>query len=259
MVFVADDADSPGAVAARTHFTGLYSLPAAGGVPVKIVDNKDTLPGLDASATYSVDGMALDGGLLAFSASDSNNNYGVYVIKEDGSGPIVRVLGTGDKLEDGRTVTVTGLLAGGFSQGKIAVTVIVDFPNGGALGIYVATPGPAFFAGETALSNGAYYLSFSTGHYFGYFSYLDNPSYIYHFDLGYEYVFDADDGKSGVYLYDFASKSFFYTSPGFPFPYLYDFTLKAVLYYYPNTGESGHYTTDPRYFYNFATGKIITK
>ena len=115
-----------------------------------------------------------------------------------------------------------------------------------------------FFTGEAALSGGAYYLSFSNGDYFGYYSYLSNPRYIYHFDLGYEYWFDADDGKSGVYFYDFASSSFFYTSPTFPFPYLYDFKLNAVLYYYPNTKSAGHYTTGPRYFYNFATNQIIT-
>ncbi len=118
---------------------------------------------------------------------------------------------------------------------------------------------PAFFIGEAALANGVYYLQFPNGDYFGYYSFLSDPNYIYHFDLGYEYVFDAADGHGGVYLYDFASKTFFYTSPGFPFPYLYDFTLNAVLYYYPKNGSAGHYTTNPRYFFNFATGKIITK
>ena len=73
-------------------------------------------------------------------------------------------------------------------------------------------------------------------------------------------MFDAADGKSGVYLYDFASKTFFYTSPAFPFPYLYDFSLNTVLYYYPDPNNAGHYNTDGvRYFYDFATGKIITK
>ena len=120
-------------------------------------------------------------------------------------------------------------------------------------------PAPEFFSGETALSNGVYYLAFSTGRYFGYFSYLADPHYIYHFDLGYEYVFDANDNKSGVYFYDFKSGHFFYTSPTFPFPYLYDFTLKTVLYYYPDPKNAGHYNTNgTRYFYNFATGKIIT-
>ena len=116
-----------------------------------------------------------------------------------------------------------------------------------------------FFTGEASLGNGAYYLSFSDGNYFGYYSYLTNPRYIYHYDLGYEYWFDANDDKDGIYFYDFASKTFFYTSPTFPFPYLYDFSLNTVLYYFPNPKSAGHYTTGPRYFYDFATGKIITK
>ena len=126
------------------------------------------------------------------------------------------------------------------------------------------TTGPTlpstFFAGEAALANGVYYLAFSNANYFGYYSYLSNSNYIFHFDLGYEYCFDAGDGHNGVYLYDFASNDFFYTSPSFPFPYLYDFNLNAVLYYYPDPNNAGHYNTSGvRYFYDFATGKIITK
>ena len=117
----------------------------------------------------------------------------------------------------------------------------------------------SFFAGQVALSNGVYYLSFANGNFFGYYAYLSDPRYIYHFDLGYEYVFNAADGQGGVYLYDFKSGHFFYTSPTFGFPYLYDFTRKAVLYYYPNATVPGHYTTNPRYFYDFGTGTIITQ
>ncbi len=120
-------------------------------------------------------------------------------------------------------------------------------------------PRPPFFSGEVSVGNGVYYLQLPGGTPFGYYSYLADPRYIYHFDLGYEYLFDAADGKGGVYLYDFKSGSFFYTSPGFPFPYLYDFSLNAVLYYYPDAGTPGRYTTNPRYFYNFLTGQIITK
>ena len=98
------------------------------------------------------------------------------------------------------------------------------------------------------------------GNYFGYYSFLSDSAYIYHFDLGYEYVLDANDGNDGVYLYDFASSTFFYTSPTFPFPYLYDFTLNKVLYYYPDPNNPGHYNTNGvRYFYDFGTGQIITK
>ncbi len=119
---------------------------------------------------------------------------------------------------------------------------------------------PTFFTGQASLGSGAYYLSFTNGNYFGYYSYLADPHYVYHFDLGYEYVFDAADGHRGVYFYDFESNGFFYTSPTFPFPYLYDFSLNTVLYYYPNPSQAGHYNTNGyRFFYDFGNGQIITK
>ena len=118
---------------------------------------------------------------------------------------------------------------------------------------------PPFFNNEVSLGEGVYYLKLSDGTPFGYYSTLALPDYIYHFDLGYEYVFNANDGNDGIYLYDFASSTFFYTSPSFAFPYLYDFTLKTVLYYFSDLANPGHYTSDPRYFYDFGTGQIITK
>ncbi len=117
---------------------------------------------------------------------------------------------------------------------------------------------PPFFSGEAALSNGVYYLAFPNGNIFGYYTYVFFP-YLYHFDLGFEYFFDAQDSAKGAYLYDFASGSFFYTSPSFPFPYLYDFKLNAFLYYFPDTNNPGRYTSNPRFFYNFNTGQVITK
>jgi hypothetical protein len=123
--------------------------------------------------------------------------------------------------------------------------------------VATVTGHPAFFAGEDYLGGGVYYLQFSNGNPFGYYNYEYFPV-LYHYDLGFEYVLDAKDGYSGVYLYDFASSHWFYTSPSYPFPYLYDFTLQSILYYYPNPNEPGHYTTNPRYFYDFATGRIIS-
>jgi hypothetical protein len=117
---------------------------------------------------------------------------------------------------------------------------------------------PPFFMGERPLSNGVYYLQFPNGTPFGYYSYLTDPHWIYHLDMGYEYWFDANNADRGIFFYDFMSNHFFYTSPSFPFPYLYDFSLNTVLYYYPDPNRPGHYTTNPRYFYNFATGQIIT-
>ena len=121
-------------------------------------------------------------------------------------------------------------------------------------------PHPAFFTGQMPLGNNVYYLSFPNGNSFSCYSFLLDPRYVYHFDLGCEYVFDAQDGKAGVYLYDFESSDFFYTSPTFPFPYLYDFDLNSVLYYYPDPNHRGRYNTSGvRYFYDFDTGTIITK
>jgi streptogramin lyase len=116
----------------------------------------------------------------------------------------------------------------------------------------------AFFSGEVTLDNGVYYLQLANGNVFGYYSYLSDPRYIYHNDLGYAFVADANDGKSGVYLYDFASGHWWYTSPSFAFPYLYDFTRNAVLYYYPDANNAGRYTASPRYFFDFAATGVIT-
>src|SRR5262249_24669723 len=57
---------------------------------------------------------------------------------------------------------------------------------------YTQTPTPApthpgFFSGEISLGNGIYYLQFHNGTPFGYYSYLPDQHFIYHFDMGYEY------------------------------------------------------------------------
>jgi len=114
-----------------------------------------------------------------------------------------------------------------------------------------------FFTGEVALSNGVYYLSPPNDSYFGYYSYLSDSRYVYHFDAGYEYTFDAADGENGIYFYDFASQHYWYTTPAI-FPYLYDFTLQSYVYYYPDGSNAGHYTSNPRYFYDFNASEILT-
>ena len=116
---------------------------------------------------------------------------------------------------------------------------------------------PPFFNGETALGGGFYYLQFPNGTPFGYYSYLSNQNFIYHIDLGFEYLLDANDANHGIYFYDFASSSFFYTSPTL-FPDLYDFSLNAWLYCLPDVSNPGRYTHNPRWFFNFATGQWIT-
>ena len=120
---------------------------------------------------------------------------------------------------------------------------------------------PQFFAGQELLSDNIYYLTLPSGTSFSYYTFLNGSThYLYHFDLGYEYVFDANDDDSGIYLYDFSSQTFWYTASAYPFPYLYDFSLNTVLYYYPDPNNPGRYDTGGvRYFYRFDTGEIITK
>ena len=147
------------------------------------------------------------------------------------------------------------LVGGDFTALNSVVRNYVARLNGGG--------SPDFFNGGVSVGGGFYYLQFPDGAPFGYYNLYGEGygfPYFFHADLGLEYFFDANDGNSGVYLYDFASSDFFYTSPTFPFPYLYDFGLHTVLYYYPDPSNPGHYNTNGvRYFYEFSTGKIITK
>ena len=122
--------------------------------------------------------------------------------------------------------------------------------------------GAEFFGGQVSVGGGFYYMDLPDGTPFGYYNLSGDGytfPYFFHNDLGLEYYFDAQDEFGGMYLYDFASGSFFYTSRAFAWPYVYDFSLRSVLYYYPDADQPGHYTTHPRYFYNYATRSIITK
>ena len=152
------------------------------------------------------------------------------------------------------------------ANGKIVLggqfTVVNGVPRRGIARLNGTPPSPPpthppFFRGETALGNNLFYLQFPNGNFFGFYSDLYYP-FLYHYDLGYEYVFDVNDGEGGVYLYDYASGHYFYTSPNYPFPYLYDYTLRAILYYFPDPNREGHYTSNPRTFVNLSTGEIIS-
>ena len=133
----------------------------------------------------------------------------------------------------------------------------------GPTGLALA-PIPSFFDGEAYLGDGAYYLRFANGNYFGYYSFLSDFRYIYHYDLGYEFVFDAADGKSGVYLsLRFRQQNVFLHLAHLPVPVPVRFQLenRAVLLPEPERGRALQYErqTCRRYFYDFATGKVITK
>lgn len=144
----------------------------------------------------------------------------------------------------------TALVGGDFTQ--LATTPVTR------LGL-VGAGEPRFFDGAVGLPKDYFYLAFpQNGNIFGYYT-LDFYPFLYHNDMGFLYVFDGKDSANGVYFYDFQSNSFFYTSPSFPWPYLYDFNLQAFLYYFPDANNPQFYTKNPRYFFNFNTGVVITK
>jgi virginiamycin B lyase len=115
---------------------------------------------------------------------------------------------------------------------------------------------PPFFNGEVSLGSGVYYLTFPDNNLFGAYTYLPG-SFIYHYDMGFEYVSPANDAGGDVYFYDFTSGHWWYTGPAL-FPNLYDFTLAAWIYYFPDTSNPGHYTTNPRKFAYDTTHVIFT-
>ncbi len=143
-------------------------------------------------------------------------------------------------------------LSGGTSIVPPTIEFTVSQPSTG-------TAHPAVCTGDVSLGSGVYYLHVpENNNLVGYYIYQFFPI-LYHYDMGFEYFLDANDGEGSAYFYDFLSGHWFFTGPTYPFPYLYDFTLNSILYYFPANNDPGHYSSNPRSFYNFATGKVITQ
>lgn len=123
--------------------------------------------------------------------------------------------------------------------------------------LQAATAAPApFFTGEVALGGDWYWLGpqGSNTYGFGYVYTADFP-YIWHEDIGWEYVVDAGNGSShGAYFYDFTSGAWWYSQPSM-FPFMYDFNTNAWMYCAPQTGKTDRYQSGPRWFLNMTTGK----
>jgi len=171
---------------------------------------------------------------------------------------------TGSSYHSGTVVPVTATANAGYTfnswMGAVATTasasttVTMNSPQS-VTANFEPTAAMTFFNGSVSLGSGVLYLQFPDGTPFGYYSVLTS-NWIFHFDLGYEYVDPANDAANSVYMWDLASGHWWYTGPA-EFPYLYDFTLNAWLYYFPST-VPGRYTSDPRDFTNLTTGKTIT-
>ncbi len=117
---------------------------------------------------------------------------------------------------------------------------------------------PAFFAGEIYVG-GAYYLKFpDNGNRYSAITIISSFPILYHYDLGFEYFVDANDGQAGAYFYDFTSGNWFYSNPCL-FPYLLRLHIPNTwLFYFTDPKNPGHYTANPRYFANLGTGLIFT-
>ncbi|HZV34430.1 MAG TPA: hypothetical protein VFB72_07610 [Verrucomicrobiae bacterium] len=242
------NAHLPGKLADNDHFTGIT------------IDHQNNIFLMD-SADYVHEYSAANGISTIWSGGNSTSSRGLAVdyndnvyIYDGGSNAVLCI-------SPGGTATMLGNLP--TSRGQIAGVAIdadknlymVDQVNNVIIKGTVSYP--AFFDGQIALSKGVYYLSFADGTIFGYYNLGDfDFPWFYHYDMGYEYFFD--DGNGGAYLYDAASGDFWYTSPQV-FPFLYDFTLNAWLYYFPDNQNPGHYTSNPRTFYDFGTSQIITR
>jgi Ice-binding-like len=168
-------------------------------------------------------------------------------------------IGTGSHFE-GIILSHTSISmgAGASINGRLLAQTAVTLNSSTVKAPAAAVPA-GFFTGQDFVAPGVEYLQFPDGVVFGFYDITDFKFPIfYHYDMGFEYFYDAGNTEHGAYLYDFSSSTFFYTDPA-TFPYLYDFKLNAWLYYYPDTQRAGHYTSKPRYFYNFATSQTITK
>jgi uncharacterized repeat protein (TIGR01451 family) len=154
-------------------------------------------------------------------------------------------------------ILVTVNVAANASSPQVNLASVSGGGNASSVGIADSTTiDPLFFNGEISLGGAVYYLTFPNGTLFGYYGYLGS-GWIYHFDLGYEYVLPSGDANGDVYLYDLQSGHWWFTGPTL-FPNLYDFTLAEWIYYVPNASEPGHYTTNPRQFASDTTHVVFT-
>jgi len=143
-------------------------------------------------------------------------------------------------------------------QSLIAASLHVTDPSPGFLsgaGIVdaylAATAGSPFFNGESPQPNNLFYLAFPDATAFGYYSYQYFP-FLYHFGLGFEYVYNARDAAGGVFFYDFGLNTFLYTNPNF-FPFFFDYGgahANHWLYYYNGTSRYFTDTTTNQTFFS---------
>ncbi len=184
----------------QTWYNGQTSYPAINAVSRDASGSNQTNGG---SVSYYPNLLELDGESFISDVRWTAPAAGVYNVSglfqrtdDTGNGPVsVRVVqnGTTTLLSANNFVTFGDQKTFDVFNLSLAAGATLDFAEGASQGnndstglaVFITTDKhPTFLTGEAALGNGVYYLSFSNGNYFGYYSYLADSHYIYHFDLG---------------------------------------------------------------------------
>jgi hypothetical protein len=220
--------------------------------------------GVNPTYTFTLTAAGLPaGGTIPFTVSNLTSVSGFLTVAPGGVSPTSGTVGAA-----GTPLTITvnmAALAANTAPGNQLGSFTISSPNSAntltVSVVLTVSPVEPFFATQVNVGSGVDYMAFLNGTLFGYYAFTSGSAstvgaWLDHQDMGYEYVLPADF-QGNVYMYDLKSGHWFYTGIT-SFPYLYDFTLKAWLYYYPSPTNSQHYSSNPRYFYNFGTSSIIT-
>lgn len=189
-----------------------------------------------ASNTYTitVPDYPLGSSQGTFSLSPINNSMAALSLTDSLVGSLTMYIGYADKISGMYAITAAN---GGFQVGTFR------------------SPQMPFFTDEVDLGGDWYWLSEGPDHVFGY-AYMGYFPYVFHADMGFEYFMDAGYATHGAYLYDFSDGAWLYTEPGM-FPYMYDYTLGHWVWYEPKPKTTDHYTSNPRWFYDFTAKQWI--
>jgi hypothetical protein len=242
---------------------GTTSAPVSllSGSPVAQVSGTISGQGAEEYYEFYWDGGAFNA--TAYITGASNSASGLFT--EGSAGTCTG--GASKTLSDAGPLSFMGTIAiASLPPGEYCIGVNANNSNDASFALSFNPPlsavyADAFFDGQYALGSPWNYLLFGDGNLFGYYAFVQgSPStanaWLYHADLGYEYVVPGSASGS-VYLYDLASNHWWYSSSSL-FPYLYDFSLNSWIYYFPNTANPGHYTSAPRSFSNLTTQQIFT-
>lgn len=132
-------------------------------------------------------------------------------------------------------ITVTVNVAANASSPQVNLASVSGGGTASTIGItdstiITAPQHPPFFTGAVSVGSSVYYLIFPDGNLFGYYTYFPG-SIIYHYDMGFEYVFPALVVHGPISV----------SEP-------LRFHAGAWIFYFADPSNPQHYTTNPRKF-----------